>query len=53
MIALRGYEEASQHTYDMIDDVMEGHKQMNAIKLEGLPQLVTYFDPIKWQETNP
>ena len=53
MIALREYEEASQHTYDMVDDIFEGHKQMNAIKLEGLPPLITYFDPVHWQETHP
>ena len=53
MIALREYEEASRHTYDMVDDILEGHQQMNAIKLERLPRLVAYFDPIHWQETNP
>ena len=37
----------------MVDDIFEGHKQMNAIKLEGLPQLITYFDPVHWQETHP
>ena len=37
VIALREYEEASQHTYDMVDDITEGHKHMNTIKLGGLP----------------
>ena len=37
VIALREYEEASRNTYDMVDDMIEGHKQMNAMKLEGLP----------------
>ena len=53
MIALREYKDASQHTYDMIDDILEGHQQMNAIKLERLPRLVAYFDLIHCQETNP
>ena len=26
---------------------------MAAIKLDGLPQLSSYFDPIRWQEQNP
>ena len=37
----------------MVDDILEGHQQMNSIKLERLPRLVAYYDPIHWQETNP
>ena len=37
VIALREYEQASQHTYDMVDDILDGHQQMNAIKLDRLP----------------
>ena len=32
---------------------MAGHEKMEAIKPEGLPPLISQFDPIKWQATNP
>ena len=48
VIALRDYKDASATIYPMIDDIKEGHDQMSAIKLEGLPKLITYFDPVKW-----
>lgn len=38
--------------YQMVDDILYGKQQMAAIKLDGLPQLCTHFDPIKWQEQN-
>jgi len=34
----------------MVDDILYGQQQMAAIKLEGLAQLCSHFDPIKWQE---
>ena len=38
----------ADHVYKMADDILEGQQKMAAIKLEGLPQLCTHFDPIKW-----
>ena len=40
------------HIYWMVDDILYGKQQMAAIKLEGLPQLCSHFDPIRWQEQN-
>ena len=48
VIALRDYKDASTNTYAMIEDIQEGHEQMAAIKLEGLPKLIAHFDPVKW-----
>lgn len=53
VIDLRDYQEASINTFKMVDDIKECLDQMHAVKMEGLPQLVTYFDPIHWQATNP
>ena len=36
----------------MADDILYGQQKMAAIKLDGLPQLLAHFDPIKWQEQN-
>ena len=36
----------------MANDILYGKQQMAAIQLEGMPQLCTYFDPIRWQEQN-
>ena len=40
----------ADHVYQMVDDIKYVQQKMAAIKLEGLPQLCTHFDPIKWQE---
>ena len=53
VIALREYEEASKHVYSMVDDILDAHEKMAAIKPEGLPPLISHFDPMKWQATNP
>ena len=37
----------------MADDIIYGQQKMAAIKLEGLPQLCSHFDPIRWQAQNP
>ena len=50
VISLRDYKEQSTHIYQMVDDILYGQQQMAAIKLEGLAQLYSHFDPIKWQE---
>ena len=34
VIALREYEEASKHVYNMVDDILQGHEKMEAIKPE-------------------
>ena len=53
VIALRDFEELAPHIYKMADDILYGQQHMAAIQLEGLPQLCSFFDPIKWQEQNP
>ena len=50
VISLRDYKEQATHIYQMVDDILYGQQTMAAIKLEGLAQLCTHFDPIKWQE---
>ena len=37
VIALRDYQEASAHTFNMVEDINEGLKKMVLIELEGLP----------------
>ena len=49
VISLRDYKEQAMHIYKMVDDILYGQQTMAAIKLEGLPQLCTHFDPIRWQ----
>ena len=39
VIALREYEEASKHVFNMVEDILEGHEKMAAIKPDGLPPL--------------
>ena len=53
VIALRDYEEGSKHIFSMVEDILAGHEKMEAIKPEGLPPLITHFDPIRWQATHP
>ena len=36
----------------MGDDIKYVKQKMAAIKLDGLPHLRSYFDPIRWQEQN-
>ena len=48
VIALKEFEEASTHVFKMADDIIYGQQQMARVKLDGLPQLCTHFDPIKW-----
>jgi len=52
VIALRDFEEYAPHIYKMADDILYGQQHMAAIQLEGLPQLCSFFDLIKWQEMN-
>ena len=40
------------HVYSMADDIKYVKQKMAAIKLDGIPQLRSYFDPIRWQEQN-
>ena len=40
------------HVYSLGDDIKYVKQKMAAIKLDGLPLLWSYFDPIKWQELN-
>ena len=48
VIDLRDYKDASGQTFKMIDDIKQCHEDMLAVKLEGLPRLITHFDPITW-----
>jgi hypothetical protein len=48
VIALKEFEEAATHVFKMADDIIYGQQQMAGVKLDGLPQLCTHFDPIKW-----
>jgi len=50
VISLSDYKELSTHVYPMADDIKYVKQKMAKIKLEGLPQLCAYFDPIRWQE---
>ena len=53
VISLRDYKQMATHVYSMVDDIKYVKQKMAAIKLDGLPQLCSYFDPIRWQEQNP
>ena len=53
VISLRDCKEMATHVYSMADDIKYVKQKMAAIKLDGLPQLCSYFDPIRWQEQNP
>ena len=53
VISLRDYKQMATHVHSMADDIKYVKQKMAAVKLDGLPQLCAYFDPIRWQEQNP